>query len=91
MGVQVRSHGAVLDPGKLIPGVPDPGIEVDFICKIEFRGVRWMVICYVTFFFAANGAMMGVASLAGSDWAIAAVILFLIPQFSKLSANDQNK
>ena len=51
---------------------------VDFIFKIDFRGVRWMVISYVTFFFAAAGGMIGVASLAGSGWAIAAVILFLI-------------
>jgi hypothetical protein len=51
---------------------------VDFIFKIDFRGVRWMVIGYVTFFFAATGGMIGVASLAGTGWAIAAVILFLI-------------
>jgi len=37
-----------------------------------------MVISYVTFFFAAAGGMIGVANLAGSGWAIAAVILFLI-------------
>jgi hypothetical protein len=51
---------------------------VDFTFKIDFRGVRWMVISYVTFFFAAAGGMIGVAGLAGASWAITAVILFLI-------------
>jgi hypothetical protein len=37
-----------------------------------------MVIGYVTFFFAATGGMIGVASLASAGWAIAAVILFLV-------------
>lgn len=51
---------------------------IDFILKIDFRQVRWMVITYVTFFFAASGGMIGVASYAGTSWSIAAVILFLI-------------
>ena len=51
---------------------------VDFVFKIDFRGVRWMVISYVTFFFAASGGMIGVASLAGTGWVIAAVVLFLV-------------
>ena len=51
---------------------------IDFILKIEFRQVRWMVITYVTFFFAAAGGMIGVAGQAGTGWTIAAVILFLI-------------
>jgi hypothetical protein len=51
---------------------------VDFILKIEFRQVRWMVIIYVTFFFAAAGGMIGVASTAGLGWTIAAIILYLI-------------
>ena len=53
-------------------------LVIDFILKIEFRQVRWMVITYVTFFFAATGGMIGVASQAGTSWTIAAVILFLI-------------
>lgn len=51
---------------------------IDFIFKIDFRQVRWMVISYVTFFFAAAGGMIGVAGYAGAGWMIAAVILFLI-------------
>ena len=51
---------------------------IDFILRIDFRQVRWMVITYVTFFFAAAGGMIGVAGYAGIGWTIAAVILFLI-------------
>jgi hypothetical protein len=51
---------------------------IDFILKIDFRGVMWMVIIYVTFFFAAAGGMIGVASTAGRSWTIAAIILYLI-------------
>jgi len=53
-------------------------LAIDFILKIEFRQVRLMVISYVTFFFAATGGMIGVASQAGTSWTIAAIILFLI-------------
>ena len=51
---------------------------IDYLWKLDFRQVRWMVITYVTFFFAAAGGMIGVASQAGSGWTVAAAILFLI-------------
>jgi hypothetical protein len=51
---------------------------IDYVWKLDFRQVRWMVITFVTFFFAATGGMIGVASQAGSGWTVAAVILFLI-------------
>jgi len=51
---------------------------IDYLWKLDFRQVRWMVITYVTFFFAATGGMIGVASQAGSGWTVAAAILFLI-------------
>jgi hypothetical protein len=51
---------------------------LDYILKIDFRQVRWMVICYVTLFFAASGGMVGVASYAGAAWTWAAGILFII-------------
>ncbi len=51
---------------------------IDYLLKIDFRQVRWMVITYVTFFFAAAGGMIGVAGYAGTSWTIATVILFLI-------------
>ncbi len=51
---------------------------LDYILKIDFRQVRWMVISYVVLFFAGAGGMIGVAALAGRGWAILAVILFLV-------------
>ena len=40
------------------------------------RLVRWLVIPYVTLFFAATGGMIGIASRAGKVWTIAAVLSF---------------
>jgi hypothetical protein len=51
---------------------------LDYVLKINFRAVRWMVIGYVTLFFAGSGGMLGVASLAGRGWIIPAGILFLV-------------
>jgi hypothetical protein len=51
---------------------------LDYILKIDFRQVRWMVISYVVLFFAGAGGMIGVAANAGRGWSILAVILFLI-------------
>jgi hypothetical protein len=51
---------------------------LDYIFKIDFRQVRWMVISYVVLFFAGAGGMLGVAANAGRAWSIASVILFLI-------------
>jgi hypothetical protein len=51
---------------------------LDYILKFDFRQVRWMVISYVTLFFAASGGMIGVASNAGRGWAIVSIILFLV-------------
>ena len=51
---------------------------LDYILKIDFRNVRWMVISYVVLFFAGTGGMLGVARYAGSGWSIPAIILFLI-------------
>ncbi len=50
---------------------------LDYVLKIDFRQVRWMVIGYVTLFFAGSGGLMGLASLAGKGWTILAAILFL--------------
>lgn len=50
----------------------------DYLLKIEFRQVRWIVICYVTLFFAGTGGMIGVASHAGRAWSIVSIILFII-------------
>jgi hypothetical protein len=52
--------------------------QLDYILKIDFRNVRWMVISYVMLFFAGTGGMLGVAANAGRGWSITAIILFLI-------------
>jgi len=51
---------------------------LDYILKVDFRNVRWMVISYVMLFFAGAGGMLGVAAYAGRGWAISAIILFLV-------------
>jgi hypothetical protein len=51
---------------------------LDYVLRVEFRKVRWSVISYVVFFFAATGGMVGVAANAGLIWKISAVALFLI-------------
>ncbi len=51
---------------------------LDYIFKIDFRNIRWMTITYVTFFFAAAGGMVGLASNGGKLWTIISVILFFI-------------
>lgn len=51
---------------------------LDYLLKIDFRNVRWMVITYVVLFFAGAGGLLGIASNAGRGWSIAAIILFLI-------------
>lgn len=50
---------------------------LDYILKIDFRKVQWMVISYVVLFFAGMGGMLGVAANAGRGWTIVAGILFL--------------
>jgi len=56
------------------------GLELvlDYILKVEFRKVRWMVIVYVTLFFAGTGGMLGVASYAAHPWPAITIISFLI-------------
>jgi hypothetical protein len=51
---------------------------LDYILKVDFRNVRWMVISYVVLFFAGTGGLLGVAANAGRGWSIPAIILFLI-------------
>jgi len=50
---------------------------LDYIFKVQFRNTNWMVILYVTLFFAGTGGMIGIASHAGKIWTIIMVILFL--------------
>lgn len=51
---------------------------LDYILKMDFRHVRWIVISYVVLFFAGTGGLLGVATNAGRGWNIAAIVLFLI-------------
>ncbi len=51
---------------------------LDYILKIDFRSVRWMVISFVVLFFAGSGGMLGIATYAGRQWSILAIVLFLI-------------
>lgn len=51
---------------------------LDYILKVDFRNVSWMVISYVVLFFAGTGGMLGVAANAGRGWKFTAIILFLI-------------
>ncbi len=51
---------------------------LDYVLKIDFRQVRWMVIGYVVLFFAGAGGMLGVAAHAGREWSIPAIMLFLV-------------
>ena len=51
---------------------------LDYILKVDFRQRRWMVIGYVTLFFAGSGGMLGIASQAGNGWSIVSVALFLV-------------
>lgn len=51
---------------------------LDYILKVDFRQVRWIVISYVVLFFAGTGGLLGVAANAGHSWSIAAIVLFLV-------------
>lgn len=52
---------------------------VDYIYQLDFRETQKWVISYVTFFFAATGGLLGIASLAQPrTWTIITVILYLV-------------
>jgi hypothetical protein len=51
---------------------------LDYILKIDFSNVRWILISYVVLFFAGTGGMLGVAVHAGRSWGIASIVLFLV-------------
>jgi len=51
---------------------------LDYIYKIEFRNVKWIIIIYLIFFFGGTGGMIGIASQAGKIWMILSIVLFLI-------------
>jgi len=51
---------------------------LDYVFKVDFRHTNWMLISYVTLFFAATGGLIGIASQAGKYWAFLSITLFLI-------------
>jgi hypothetical protein len=51
---------------------------LDYLLKIDFRHIRWMVISYVVLFFAGAGGLLGLAANAGRGWSIPAICLFFI-------------
>jgi hypothetical protein len=52
-------------------------LVLDYVLKVDFRQVQWMVVAYVMLFFAGTGGMIGVATHAGKPWTVAGVILFI--------------
>jgi len=54
---------------------------LDYIYKINFRQIKWIAISYTILFFAANGGMIGIATLAGKTWSIITIALFFIMTF----------
>ena len=51
---------------------------IDYLLRIDFRQTQWMVITYVTLYFAGTGGMIGVAALAGRRWMLSSVVLFFV-------------
>jgi hypothetical protein len=51
---------------------------LDYVWNVPFRTVGWQTILYVVLFFGSTGGMIGVASLAGRGWSVAAILSFLI-------------
>ena len=51
---------------------------LDYIFQVDFRSTPWMVICYVTLFFAATGGMLGIAARAGRTWMLVSIGLFFV-------------
>jgi hypothetical protein len=49
---------------------------LDYVSGVDWRDTRWIVVSFVTVYFAGLGGMIGVASQAGPAWTVVAVILF---------------
>lgn len=51
---------------------------LDYWLELPWRDEPWQLVSFVTLYFAGMGGMIGVASLAGRTWGIAAVVLFFV-------------
>ncbi len=49
---------------------------LDYALGVDWRHTRWMVVAFVTLYFAGLGGMIGVASRAGTSWMVASIVLF---------------
>ena len=53
-------------------------LVIDYLWPVDFRHTRWMVIAYVTYFFAATGGLLGLVSqMTNKTWSITGIALFL--------------
>ena len=54
-------------------------LMLDYVLKYSWREVRWMVITYVTLFFAGTGGLLGViVKMENRFWLLTGVGLYLI-------------
>ena len=52
---------------------------VDYWLRLDFRNTRWMVITYVTMFFAATGGLLGIiARMPDRVWIMVGGVMFLV-------------
>ena len=51
---------------------------LDYVYETEWRDTQWMVVAFVTLYFAGIGGMIGIASHAGQGWTVGAVTLFFV-------------
>jgi hypothetical protein len=51
---------------------------LDYAYGVDWRSTQWAVVPVVVVYFAGLGGMIGVASRAGTRWAISAVVLFFV-------------
>lgn len=51
---------------------------LDYVFKVAFRQVQWMVISYVTLFFGATGGMLGVAAYSSKTAFLLAIVLYFL-------------
>lgn len=47
---------------------------LDYILKVDFRQIRWLVILYITL----TDGMLGIASQAGGGWSVVSIVLFFV-------------
>ncbi len=51
---------------------------LDYVLGSDWRDEQWVVIPFVTLYFAGLGGMVGVASKAGRVWAVTSIVLFFV-------------